>query len=177
MSGKTLPSSGGTIIKASRGLRGAERRYLWRRWAAYRGAQAAIGAAVLAFLAWAVLSEDDGLRFLFALLAGPALLGIKHFHHAAGVYAGDLRDNRVESVVGAVGSLDVSPGLVPLYLGERVFYIQSELLTRKRQGEPIMVEFLRHTGLAVAIDGASNLMSLRRWFELEGGTGGARRTG
>lgn len=162
-------STGGTIIKASRVLKPAERRYLWRRWAVFRGGQAAIGAGLLAFLAWAVVSEDNGLRFLFAILAGPALLGIKYLHEFAGVYGKDLKDDRVQSVVGAVGSLDLTAALVPLYLGERVYYIQADLLARKRQGQPIMVEFLKHTGLAVAIDGKSNLMTLKRWMELGGG--------
>lgn len=168
-------STGGTIIKASRALRAPERRYLMRRWAAFTGGQATLAVSLLAFLAWAVVSEDDGLRFLFALLAGPALLGIKYLHGFSAVYGQDLKDDRVQSVVGAVGSLDVTAPLVPLHLGERTYYIQAELLARKRQGEPIMVEFLKHTGLAVAIDGKSNLMTFKRWMEL-GGSAGAGST-
>ena len=161
--------SGGTIIKASRVLRAAERHYLWRRWAVFRGGQLAIAVSLLAFLAWAVLSEDNGLRFLFALLAGPGLLTIKFLNGPGSTYGRDIKEDRVQRVVGAVGTLDVSPGLVPLYLGEQIFYIQAELLARKRRGEPIMVEFLKHTGLAVSIDGKPNLMSLKRWMELGGG--------
>ncbi|MBM3273940.1 MAG: hypothetical protein FJZ00_02215 [Candidatus Sericytochromatia bacterium] len=161
-----MKPSGGTIIRASRALKGPERNYLLRRWGAYRTGQAAIAAALLAFLGWAVYSEDAGLRFLFALLAGPALLGIKYLHDKAAIFGLDLRDNSVQSVIGAVGGLDLSPGLVPLHLGERIYYVQADLLRRKREGEPIMVEFLVHTGLAVAIDGRSNLLSLKQWLEV-----------
>jgi hypothetical protein len=161
-----MKPSGGTIIRATRALKGPERNYLLRRWGAYRAGQAAIAAALAALLLWAVYSEDPGLRFIFVLLAAPGLLGIKFLQDKAGIYGRDLRDNSVQSVIGAVGGLDLSPGLVPLHLGTRVYFVQAELLRRKRDGEPIMVEFLEHTGLAVAIDGRSNLLSLKQWLEV-----------
>lgn len=126
----------------------------------------AIAELLLAFLAWAVASEDDGLRFLFVLLAVPTLLGIRYLHGLASTYGLDLKANRVQSVVGAVGSLELNADPVPLHLGEHTFYIQAHLLAGKRQGDPIMVEYLTHTSLAVAIDGKSNLTTLGRWMGL-----------
>ncbi|MBM3269407.1 MAG: hypothetical protein FJZ01_17325 [Candidatus Sericytochromatia bacterium] len=161
-------SRGGTIFKGSRALKTRERLYLLRRVVMCRGGQILAIAVVAGLGTWSYLAEDGGLGFIAAILAIPAFLGSFYLQRTLAPYARDLWDNKVESIIGAIGGLDLSPGLVKLHLGEDVYYVQAELLRRKRDGEPIMVEFLRHSHLAVAIDGQSNLMSWRRWVELGG---------
>ncbi len=161
-------SPGGTIFKGSRALKGRERLYLFGRWAMYTAGQVVILAPFCGFVWWALASDDNGLRFMAAVLGVPAAAGTFWLAKAARPFGQDLLENKVESIIGAIGGLDLTRGLVPLHMGPDIYHVQSELLRRKREGEPIMVEILRHSHLAVTIDGRSNLMSYRRWVELGG---------
>jgi hypothetical protein len=134
----------------------------------YSGGQAAVLAPFCGFVWWAVASDDIGLRFMAAVLGVPAAAATLWLAKAASPFGRDLLENKVETIIGAIGGLDLTRGLVLLHMGPDVYFVQSELLRRKREGEPIMVEILRHTHLAVTIDGRSNLMSFRRWVELGG---------
>ena len=148
----------GTIIHGSRKLKRHERLFLLKHVGLAAAGILALLVLVAALGVWAVTQDDPGGRYLLVLLTPPALLAIRWLWRWATPYRRDLFDNKVESVIGRIGALDLQPGIVPVHLGERIFDVQTALLARKRVDEPILVEFISHSGLAVAIDGKPNLV-------------------
>ena len=150
--------TGGTLIHGSRRLKRHERAYLLKPVALAVGAVVALGGGEILLLAWSWWQRDSGAGYLCALLLVPILGGVSTIWRRSRPYRDDLAANRVESVVGRVGALAMAPEILPLRLGDRTFEVHGALLAGKKVDEPIMVEYLPHTGLAVAVDGKSNLL-------------------
>lgn len=144
------------LIHGTRALKPPERRYLLEQVGFAAGAIAVLLGGLLALAAWSLWQRDRGAMGLLALIAVPAALGVRALWTWATPFRRDLVDDRAESIVGKVGALELQPGPVPIYLGDRVFVLPGDLLAGKQVDQPILFEFLPHSGLALTVDGKPN---------------------
>ncbi|MBI6546662.1 MAG: hypothetical protein HY692_07695 [Cyanobacteria bacterium NC_groundwater_1444_Ag_S-0.65um_54_12] len=158
---------GGVVFRGKRALKSRERRYLRRHCFILLGCQLAMLGSYAVFLAWAIASEDIGLRYLSAILLLPLLIIGRHLQRYLRPIYRDLRDNRVESLIGRVGSLVLTTELIPLDLGERTYYVPSRLFDAKKLDQPILIEYLPACGHIISIDGKANFPSLPLWLKLQ----------
>ncbi|MBU6428468.1 MAG: hypothetical protein KGR26_05635 [Cyanobacteria bacterium REEB65] len=147
----------GKLIHASRKLKPLERNFLLKRVGLAAAGLAGLMVPLGGLLTWAILAKDAGSSYLFVLLLIPALVVGRRLWRWSTPYRRDLFANRVESVIGRVGEFGKGRGIIPIYIGDQVFGVRSDLLETKKVDQPILIEFIRNCSLAVAIDGQSNL--------------------
>jgi hypothetical protein len=156
----------GSVLRSLRKLKAAEQRFLFRRLLAMRGIQASLMLGWFSFLAWGIRADDIGIKFITAVLFLPAFWGARKFGKIVSPLASDLKANRVESIVGKVGALGHTAGLMPIRLGEKTFMIPSELLNAKKVEETIVIDFLPESVEAIAVDDKPVFFPMTQWLSL-----------
>ncbi|MBM3259803.1 MAG: hypothetical protein FJY99_08670 [Candidatus Sericytochromatia bacterium] len=149
------------FLTSQRSLTADERRHLRQRmtWLR-RAAQASWLPTLLPAVAAAWLREL-GWLFPGMLAIVPSWWAWRRLEGRRKVIEGDLGRGKVRCVMGVLGGSDTLEGWVALHLGGSTFWVRADLLRDKEQDQPITVELLGDTGIALTVDGRPNLPDWR----------------
>ncbi|MEB3300287.1 MAG: hypothetical protein VKO21_12495 [Candidatus Sericytochromatia bacterium] len=149
------------FLTSERTLSAEERRHLKGRITWLRRAGLAAWLPTLLPLGASVSLTEPGWTFPAVLALFPSWWTWRRLVERRKVIEGDLAKGKARCVMGLLGGSDRLEGWVPVTLGGSSFWVKADLLVGKAQDQPITVELLGQTGIALTVDGRSNLPDWR----------------
>ena len=146
-----------TFLTSQRRLTREEREHLLDRVRLLRWGARLVWLPTLLLGGAGILQADPAWAFPALLAVVPAGWAARRLSGRRRVIDADLASGKVRCVMGLLGGSDSGDGWVPLHLGTDAFWVRADLLADKERDQPITVELLGRTGIALTVDGRSNL--------------------